>query len=321
MKNTVSKQSTECENLRGITTDISKRLSVIEQPSASKGNAATTMACEEAQLHGPSHREPAPGPSALPVIEYTAGGGIEVVMSPAWSCVLKYGKRKQRCGKRSAAAVQNKTSMNPPREKKTYGIVGTGAVENIHAVTTKLGSVFVTKLAPDLDSETLASYLKEQLSRDVTCQRIDTKYTRYSSFKVTAEVAEMYAQQLWPEGTYVRRFYRKPRAALGQDAGARAQHTVIDKLFENADVEVRILQDDMACDIIKIGTLVRNRERFVKRRQRLIGPKGSTLKALELLTNCYVMVQGNTVSALGPFNGLKEVRTSQSLCLFTGVYC
>jgi len=71
---------------------------------------------------------------------------------------------------------------------------------------------------------------------------------------------------------------------------------------------VKILEDGVACDIIKIGNIVRSKERFAKRRQRIIGPDGSTLKAIELLTGCYVLVQGNTVSAMGPHKSLKEIR-------------
>ena len=96
--------------------------------------------------------------------------------SPGWSHVVKNGTRKHNPGKSTAQA---KPRLTPPREKKTYDIVGTDAVENIRAVMTKMVSV--------LDTVMLASYLKDKLSGDVTCLKTDTDQTWYSLFKITAE--------------------------------------------------------------------------------------------------------------------------------------
>merc|ERR1712107_874894 len=64
----------------------------------------------------------------------------------------------------------------------------------------------------------------------------------------------------------------------------------------------------MFSDVIKIKNLVRNKTKFVKRRQRLAGPNGSTLKALQILTDCFIQVQGQTVCVMGNIKGIKQVR-------------
>lgn len=106
------------------------------------------------------------------------------------------------------------------RERKKTGIIGTGTASIKQAVKTKMVSVFATKFDLSLDAATLSDYLKVKLGREVMCRKIESAHSRFSSFQVTAEcneVAEMYDPQLWPAGSFVRRYYEicLPRGTTG----------------------------------------------------------------------------------------------------------
>ena len=77
----------------------------------------------------------------------------------------------------------------------------------------------------------------------------------------------------------------------------------------------KIFDDDICCDIINISRKFSNRKTFLKRRTRLIGNKGTTIKAIEIITRCYILVQGNTVSCMGKHLGLKTVRKIVEDCM------
>ena len=77
----------------------------------------------------------------------------------------------------------------------------------------------------------------------------------------------------------------------------------------------KVFADDVASDILNIGQMVTNTLRFVKRRERLVGPHGQTLRTLEILSGCYIHVQGKTVSIVGPESGVKKARTIVRDCM------
>lgn len=142
---------------------------------------------------------------------------------------------------------------------------------------------------------------------------------------------EEYLKQIWPEATTALHKYHV-ECELNLVEGSMSVKTTR-KTFDPAIIlkardmiklmarsvpyqqAVKVLEDEVFCEVMKIDGYTSNKDRFVKRRQRLIGPDGNTLKALELLTDCYILVQGNTVSMMGPFKGLKVLRRVIEDCM------
>jgi ribosomal RNA assembly protein len=126
---------------------------------------------------------------------------------------------------------------------------------------------------------------------------------------------EKYLREIWPHITETLQKYGLG-CQLDLIEGSMAVKTtrktrdpyILLKARDLIKLLARSVPFQQAIKILNDGNIVRNKERFVKRRQRLIGPNGATLKAIELLTECYIFIQGNTVAVMGSYKGLKQAR-------------
>ncbi|PTD05843.1 KRR1 small subunit processome component [Fusarium culmorum] len=134
-------------------------------------------------------------------------------------------------------------------------------------------------------------------------------FTEESSFQVLfPRYREQYLREVWPlitraleklgiactldlvEGSMTTKTTRRTH-----DPAAILKARDLIKLLARsvpAPQAIKILEDGIACDIIKIRSL-----------------------ALELLTKTYILVHGNTVSVMGPYKGLKEMRRVVEDCM------
>uniref|UniRef100_A0AAV2MRG9 Uncharacterized protein n=1 Tax=Knipowitschia caucasica TaxID=637954 RepID=A0AAV2MRG9_KNICA len=126
MKKSMEEQTSAFESIRAVTACLDSRVTVMENHS---GVPEPTTGAERHSSGGALQESPArPARSAPPAAESAS--------SPAWSLVVREGRRQKALDPKNSGPKPRMPSSR--RERKTPGIVGTGAGSNICAIRTKL---------------------------------------------------------------------------------------------------------------------------------------------------------------------------------------
>ena len=199
LRRTMEVQAGMYENLTAATEAVNRRVTAVERscpvdPAVAETSQRKVDPAQQAEM------QPPPSPATESTQPCTPAG------SHSWSLVVSKGIKKATPKERPAPARGKRE-----QRKRPPGIIGTVAESRISVITTKRVSIFATRFSPEVDAETLRSYLSEKLAnKSVACRKIESQGSRYGSFHVTAdckEVADMYSPQIWPAGVYVRRFF------------------------------------------------------------------------------------------------------------------
>ena len=118
------------------------------------------------------------------------------------------------------------------RQKNSSGVVGTAVDTNLTITDSKrLGKVLATRYGPTVDIACVKSDLESKLKtttgidHTVNVERVQTKYSSYSSFKITcmcSDINILYNPSIWPKGSFVKRWI-DPRNSRGGIIGTSTQ--------------------------------------------------------------------------------------------------
>lgn len=119
-----------------------------------------------------------------------------------WTTVAR--KRKQPSHVKASEPAPN---PKPPQRKNHKNVIIGCGKKDPSLVKKKTKCIFVSRLAPDVESTTLEALLENVLQSDkMVCTRLKTKYPSYSSFhiKIDADGYDLLINpEVWPEGTLI----------------------------------------------------------------------------------------------------------------------
>lgn len=228
MRMMLTSQNETMDNMSKTTVEIAGRLSSVETVCTHLQANTTMPDMIVSKQDAPSENVNSPPPQDPEdtLVKEGAPGPLQKTFTEV---VRSRRQRKKTNPKPSANKAHAATSpasdsgqQSKPRQAKK--IIGTAneITCGLKSVKTKLIKVFVTGLVRETSTAELENHLQRKLKNDTVKCELIKKGERASSFCVSAECRtadDLYDPALWPEGSYVRRFYtsrNKPKSSNSQ---------------------------------------------------------------------------------------------------------
>ena len=104
-----------------------------------------------------------------------------------------------------------KAAKASPTNKSVVGLHKTSTIKAVKSV--KRLSIFVSRLPPGTDAETLQEYAREQVgATEAVATKLETRFDSYESYRLdiaNPSVSDVLDPELWAQGLLVRRFFAK----------------------------------------------------------------------------------------------------------------